>query len=238
MPSIWPLPLWVDIGDNELMEATYWLNATDDEAMQDEHEFVWRAMLDTVDVDLAGRRVLDAGCNRGGFLRLLADGHGIAEGFGYDPAGGAIEDARRLAGDRPLHFESTATVPEEWGKLDVAFSHEVLYLLPDLSAHAVAIHRSLRPGGAYFAVMGVHSGSQMMVAWHAAHRQELRLPPLYDVDDVISRFQRAGFEASVARLAIRFVPVTGSGPDHESRSLEWLNYYYDQKLLLRFARRS
>jgi hypothetical protein len=30
-------------------------------------------MLDTIDVDLAGRQVLDAGCNRGGFLRLLAD---------------------------------------------------------------------------------------------------------------------------------------------------------------------
>ena len=75
----------------------------------------------------------------------------------------------------------------------------------------------------------------MMVEWHTAHRQELRLPPLYDVDDVISTFQRAGFEASVARLAIRFVPVTGH--DHEGRSLGWLDYYHDQKLLLRFARR-
>ena len=53
--------------------TTYWRGAADDEAMQDEHGFIWRAMLDTIDVDLAGRRVLDAGCNRGGFLRLLAD---------------------------------------------------------------------------------------------------------------------------------------------------------------------
>ncbi len=75
---------------------TYWRSAADDEAMQDEHGFIWRAMLDTIDVELAGTRVLDAGCNRGGFLRLLADGHGIAEGFGYDPAAGAIDDARRL----------------------------------------------------------------------------------------------------------------------------------------------
>ena len=217
------------------MEARYWRSAADDEAMQDEHGFIWRAMLDTIDVELAGQRVLDAGCNRGGFLRLLADGHGIAEGFGYDPAAGAIEDARRLAGGRPLQFETSSSVPEAWSGFDVAFSHEVLYLLPDLAAHAAAIRRCLRLGGVYFAVMGVHAGSPLMVDWHVANREELRLPPLYDVDDVIATFQRAGFEASVARLATRFVPASGRGHDYEGRSLDWLAYYHDQKLLLRFA---
>ncbi len=57
------------------METTYWQSAADDEAMQDEHLFIWRAMLETIDVDHSGTRVLDAGCNRGGFLRLLADQH-------------------------------------------------------------------------------------------------------------------------------------------------------------------
>ena len=217
-------------------EASYWRSAADDEAMQDDHGFIWRAMLDTIDVDLAGRRVLDAGCNRGGFLRLLADGHGIAEGFGYDPAAGAIEDARRLAGARPLHFEASSSVPDAWSGLDVAFSHEILYLLPDLAPHAAAIHRSLRPGGVYFAVMGVHRGSPLMVEWHAANREELRLPSLYAVDDVIATFRRAGFDASVARLVMRFVPTAGRGHQHEGRLLDWLAYYHDQKLMLRFAR--
>jgi SAM-dependent methyltransferase len=218
------------------VEATYWRSASDDEAMQDEHGFIWRAMLDTIDVNLAGRRVLDAGCNRGGFLRLLADRHGIAEGFGYDPAAGAIEDARRLAGGRALHFEASSSVPEAWSGLDAAFSHEVLYLLPDLAPHAVEIHRSLRAGGVYFAVMGVHTGSPLMVEWHAANREELQLPPLYSVDDVVATFRQAGFDASMARLTIRFVPATGRGHQHEGRSLDWLTYYHDQKLLLRFAR--
>jgi SAM-dependent methyltransferase len=187
-------------------------------------------------MDLAGRRVLDAGCNRGGFLRLLSDGHGIAEGFGYDPAAGAIDDARRLAGSRQLHFEASSSVPDAWGGFDVAFSHEVLYLLPDLVPHAVAIHRSLRPGGVYFAVMGVHTGSPLMVEWHAANRDELQLPPLYDVDDVIATFRRAGFDTSVARLSMGFVPSSGRGHQHEGRLLDWLAYYHDQKLVLRFAR--
>ena len=114
------------------MNATYWRSAADDEAMQDEHGFIWDAMLDTIDVDLGGRRVLDAGCNRGGFLRLLADARGI--------------------------------------------------------------------------------------------------------DEVIATFRRAGFDASVARLQIRYVPIRGHGHDHEGRSLDWLAYYHDHKLLLRFAR--
>jgi SAM-dependent methyltransferase len=218
------------------VEATYWRSAADDEAMQEEHGFIWRAMLDTTDVDLAAQRVLDAGCNRGGFLRLLADRHGIAEGFGYDPAAGAIEDARRLAEGRPLHFEASSSVPEAWSGFDVAFSHEILYLLPDLASHAVAIHRSLRPGGVYFAVLGVHTGSPMMVEWHAANRERLQLPPLYDLDEVISAFRRAGFDASMARLAIRFVPTEGRGHQHGGRPLDWLAYYHDQKLMLRFAR--
>jgi SAM-dependent methyltransferase len=236
MPPFCPLALWAARDDHEDMETTYWRSEADDEAMQDEHEFIWRAMLDTIDVDLAGRRILDAGCNRGGFLRLLADRHGIAEGFGYDPAAGAIDDARRLAGGPPLHFEASSSVPEAWRGLDVAFSHEVLYLLPDLAPHAEAIHRCLRPGGVYFAVMGVHTGSPLMVEWHAANREELRVPPLYDVDDVIATFRRAGFDVSVARLRIGFVPAAGHGHDHDGRVLDWLAYYHDHKILFRFAR--
>ena len=98
------------------MSTSYWRGAAEDEAMQDEHGFIWKAMLDTIDTDLKGSRVLDAGCNRGGFLRLLVDAAGIAEGYGYDPAPGAITDARSIAGGRPLTFEVADTVPEGWGE--------------------------------------------------------------------------------------------------------------------------
>jgi SAM-dependent methyltransferase len=114
--------------------------------MQEEHAFIWDAMLETIDIELAGKRVLDAGCNRGGFLRLLTDDCSIVEGFGYDPAVGAVEDARRLAGDRPLRFEVSDTVPTGCSGFDVAFSHEVLYLIHDLDAHARAIFAALSPG--------------------------------------------------------------------------------------------
>ncbi len=220
------------------MEKLYWRTAADDEAMQDEHGFIWRAMLATVDVELAGKRVLDAGCNRGGFLRLLVDQVGIAEGFGYDPAAGAIDDARRLSGGRPLTFETAATVPEGWTRFDVAFSHEVLYLLEDLPGHAAAIYSALGDGSPYFAVMGVHAGSALMARWHAENAADLGLPRLYDLDEVLETFESVGFDVAVARLKLDFVPVSGRGGGHTHHQglTEWLDYYSRDKVLLRFTR--
>jgi SAM-dependent methyltransferase len=218
----------------------YWQGAAEDEAMQDEHGFIWRALIETADFDLAGKRVLDAGCNRGGFLRLLVDEFGIAAGSGYDPAAGAIEDARRLACDRPLTFEASDSVPAAWNGFDVAFSHEVLYVLHDLPAHAAAVCAALAPGAPYFAVMGAHAGSSMMSAWHPSVADELGLPPLYEVDDVVDVFDRAGFDVSVARLQVKFVPVTGvrGGHEHRSNLMGWLDYYTRDKLVFRFTRRA
>jgi SAM-dependent methyltransferase len=213
---------------------TYWQSADEDAEMQDEHAFIWEAMLDTIDVDLAGRRALDAGCNRGGFLRLLARRSGIAAGYGYDPAAGAVADARRLAGELPLNFEVADTVPASWDGFDVAFSHEVLYVIHDLAAHAAAIYAALSPGAPYYAVMGVHAGSPGIAEWHAENADRLDLPPLYSLDDVIRAFTGAGFEAAASRLKIGFVPLSG----HARSFPADLNYFYEHKVMLRFTRPS
>jgi SAM-dependent methyltransferase len=222
----------------------YWRSAAEDEAMQDAHRFVWKAMLDTIDVDLARTRVLDAGCNRGGFLCLVSDACGITEGRGYDPAPSAIDDARRLAGPRPLRFEVADTVPAGWESFDVAFSHEVLYLIHDLRTHADAIFAALVPGGSYYAVMGVHGGSPLQVDWHRAHVEELQLPKLYNIDDVAGVFAASGFDVSAARLKIGFVPAwehgvergAGSSMDTAPQLMRRMEYYNDHKLLLRCQR--
>jgi SAM-dependent methyltransferase len=220
------------------VSETYWRGADEDEAMQEEHVFLWRALLDTAGIDLAGRRVLDAGCNRGGFLRLLVDHAQIAEGWGYDPAAGAIDDARRLAGQRPLTFEAATTVPAGWADFDVAFSHEVLYLLHDLAAHATATFAALAPGAPYFAAMGVHAGSPMMAAWHGSVADDLGLPRLYDLDDVVEAFEGAGFDVSAARLRVGFVPLSSrrGGHDHRDGLADWLDYYARDKVLFQFTR--
>jgi len=194
-------------------EPSYWRSAAEDEAMQYEHRFVWEAMVKAVDSELAGRRVLDIGCNRGGFLRMLYDSRHIAEGRGYDPAEAAIADARRLAGTRPLQFEAAGNIPVGWGRFDVAFSHEVIYLISDLGAHA-------------------ESASPLMAEWHREHAAELRLPPLHEVDGVAASFAAAGFEVAASRLNIGFVPLSAQPP----RVVEWLDYYNEKKLLFQFTR--
>ncbi len=181
--------------------------------MQDDHSFIWKAMLETIDTDLAGKRALDAGCNRGGFLRLLVDTAGIAEGYGYDTASDAIADARRLANDRPLTFEVAQTVPDGWGEFDVAFSHEVLYVLKDLVTHAAGLFVALKPRGSYFAVMGVHEESPMMSAWHAESAMELDLPrlyKLYKLDEVVSVFEGGGLLCIGSQPEIGFRPGIGA----------------------------
>ena len=210
----------------------YWQGADEDATMQDEHRFVWDAMLKTIDVGLSGAKVLDVGCNRGGFLRLLADTRGIAQGWGYDRAAGAVGDAISMAGDRPLTYAVADTVPAGWTSFDVAFSHEVIYLIEDLDAHADAVFEALTPGGVYFAVEGVHSASPMMVAWHAEAAKALGLPPLRDLDEVVSAFDARGFSVSAARLQFGFVPTNG----HKENYFEWLTYYHDFKPLFRFER--
>jgi SAM-dependent methyltransferase len=200
--------------------------------MQDEHAFVWEAMIKSVGMNLGGSRVLDIGCNRGGFLRMLSDRHGIAEGFGYDPAAGAVADARHLAGDRPLHFETADRVPPGWDHFAVAFSHEVLYLVNNLSVHAHSVFGALAPGGSYYAVMGAHASSPLMVEWHREHAAALDLPPLRHPDRVVAAFVEVGFEAAASRLEVGFVPLHG----HSPKMMEWLDYYYEKKLLLRFTR--
>jgi SAM-dependent methyltransferase len=167
---------------------------------------------------------------------MLADRWPIAEGFGYDPASGAVEDARRLAGQRPLQFEAADTVPAGWSDFDVAFNHEVLYLLDDLSSQASSVFAALAPAGVYYVVIGVHAASPLMAKWHRANAEELQLPKLYDIDEVVAVFQAAGFDAAASRLAMGFVPAVGHGHDDPPSLLDWLDYYYDQKLLLRFSR--
>jgi hypothetical protein len=56
------------------------------------------------------------------------------------------------------------------------------------------------------------------------------------IDEVIADFHAAGFDAAAGRLAMRFVPTGESHHGGPGRMVEWLDYYYEQKLLLRFGR--
>jgi SAM-dependent methyltransferase len=210
------------------------MDAETEGAMDEEHHFIWRAMLRTVDVDLTGTRVLDVGCSRGGLLRMLVDEARVEQGSGYDPAAGSISFAEERSDGRPLTFAVADRLPEGWTDFDVAFSHEVLYLLHDLQQHAADMRHALRPGGIYYAVMGTHDRNPMMPAWHRSMSKRLSMPPIYSLDDVVSAFADAGFEAHVSRLRFGFIPMVGHSGDGDLYS--WVEYYGRYKLMFRFVK--
>ena len=77
-----------------------------------------------------------------------------------------------------------------------------------------------------------------MSAWHAESAVDLSLPRLYDLDEVAGVFEDAGFSVSVTNLKLGFVPVSAHRHGHDQRRdlLAWLDYYAQEKVLLRFTR--
>ena len=97
--------------------------------------------------DVAGRRVLDAGCGSGPLFAALRDRGAIVTGF--DKSAGMLELARRRFGDdadlrqadlgRPLPFPD--------GAFDDVIASLVLRYLEDWTAPLAELRRVLRPGG-------------------------------------------------------------------------------------------
>ena len=113
----------------------------------------------------------------------------------------------------------------------------MLYLLPDLAAHARDIRAALRPGGSYVAAMGCHTGFQRVAALAQADRRDLVDPALRPFARGRSKaFAEAGFTVSVRPLALdAFMQVT-IGSAYFPKVIDQLRYYTTDKVLFRFVR--
>jgi SAM-dependent methyltransferase len=218
--------------------ATWNRNPADEEAMGAAHAPIWRRMVDvSVPHDLSASTVLDYGCNQGGFLRLLFDTHPFKSAVGIDIARESVARAELLKGHRPIDYRVAGSAAAVGHTFDFAFSHEVLYLLSDLAAHAQDIRASLRPGGAYVAAMGCHTESSVWPHWRKLIAETSSIP-LFDhsLEDVARAFSAAGFTVAVRPLALdAFMPVTVGSP-YFARITDQLRYYTTDKVLFRFVR--
>jgi SAM-dependent methyltransferase len=218
--------------------ATWNRNPADEEAMGAAHAPIWRRMADvSVPHDMSTSTVLDYGCNQGGFLRLLYDGHSFLRAVGIDIARESVARAELLKGHRPIEYKVADTAASLGRVFDYAFSHEVLYLLPDLAAHARDIRAALQPGASYVAAMGCHTDSSVWPHWRKLITETSSIP-LYDhsLEDVSKAFTGAGFTVSVRPLALdAFMPVT-IGSTYFPKVVDQLRYYTTDKVLFRFVR--
>src|SRR5215472_6343599 len=97
--------------------------------------------------DVAGRRILDAGCGSGPLSAALRDRGAIVTGC--DSSAGMLELARRRLGDgADLHLADLARpLPFPDGAFDDVIASLVLHYLEDWAAPLAELRRVLRPGG-------------------------------------------------------------------------------------------
>lgn len=218
--------------------STWHRSPADEDAMGAAHAPIWRRMMDVaIHGSLRDAAVLDYGCNQGGFLRLLHDRHPFHEAVGIDIARESVARADLLKGQRPIEYKVGNSAAALGRVFDFAFSHEVLYLLPDLAAHARDMHAALRPGGAYVAAMGCHKDSAVWPRWRKVIAETSSIP-IYDhsLDGVAKAFSSAGFTVGVRPLDLdAFMPVT-VGSEYFPKIVDQLRYYSQDKVMFRFVR--
>lgn len=219
--------------------ATWHRDPAREPAMEDSHRPLWRHFIETIpETDLSTRDVLDFGCNRGGFLRLLHALKPFRHGVGVDISRDSVAAAQGLAGPAPLEF-AVATDLSPWaGRFDLAFSYEVIYLLPDLAGHAAAMHTALRPGGVYYAVTGCHTATPLWPAWRDLIATTTNAPVQDRApEDYAKTFAAAGFAVSVRRFGYQgFLPLPKDSRYYPSLA-DALDYPSRDKLIFRLERR-
>lgn len=215
---------------------SWYRDATADQRMDPGHAPMWRQMIAHVlEQDLSASQVLDYGCGQGGLLRTLHALRPFRAGLGVDIAADSLARAEALKGGLPLAFAPVAALAETPGRFDLALSHEVIYLLPDLAAHAAEIRAALRPGGVYYAVTGCHTGNPLWPRWRGLVAALTHTAPQdYALDDFAAAFEAAGFEASARRLRYDgFLPLRRPGAWTTSVD-EALDYADQTKTMFRF----
>lgn len=222
-----------------MLYATWYTDPQLEASMGEEHAPLWRHFIEMApERDFTTRRVLDFGCNRGGFLRLLYSLRPFRFGVGIDIARDSIAAATAAKGDLPLQFEVATDLTRWKNTFDIAFSYEVIYLLPDLARHAFDAFHALRDGGVYYAVTGCHTENPFWPNWRDSIRATSNAPVQdYAPQDFCDAFAGVGLSVSVKHFGFDgFVPV---GKDRSWSSVrDEIAYSSKHKLLFRLEKRA
>lgn len=206
--------------------------------MEAGHRPLWRHFIQTIpETDLATREVIDFGCNRGGFLRLLYALKPFQHAWGVDIARDSVRAAQELGRAFPIDYKVASEASLWPNHFDLAFSYEVIYLLADITNHATDVYAALKHGGIYYAVTGCHTESPLWPAFRRAitdttHTSVQDRSP----DDYAAAFAAAGFDVSVKRFGYDgFVPAAADSR-YYSRLTDAIDYAGQHKLLFRLVK--
>lgn len=216
---------------------TWYIDPDAEDAMADGHAPIWRHLIGLVpEIDLSRHAVLDFGCNQGGFLRHLHAARPFRRALGVDIARQSVEKADRLKGNLPIQYQTDTQLAGWDGTFDIAFSHEVVYLIEDIAGHAADMLRVLKSGGVYYAVTGCHTDNPLWPSWRklVAERTNTVVQDR-SITDYARSFAEAGFDVSARKLAFDgFIPYHPDGwtPDYATA----LDYYTQTKTVFRMVK--
>lgn len=217
-------------GDDTAMEAL----------MEDEHTPQWIRMIELMEEkDIKDKTILDFGCNQGGFLRLLHAMKPFGKAIGVDIAQTTIEQAKARSEGLPATFIASADITKEGldQSIDIAFSNEVVYLVPDLTAHAQALKNVLKDGGVYYLSLSSHTDNPLWPRWRELIAQDSSVALQdYSLAQIADTFVDEGF--SVAAQPFKpegFLPVSRTN-EWFGTPLEVFDYYYKHKVLFRIEK--
>jgi SAM-dependent methyltransferase len=221
------------------IQVDTWDSLEGEEDMAKGHEPSWDALISHMSEDnLAGKKVLDFGCNRGGFLTRLYKSKPFESALGVDIAQDSVAFANQNKGDAPCEYDHVDVLDSASNEYDVVFSHEVIYLLPDLKAHASDMHKVLKSGGVYYLAIGEYEENPLWDRWKDIVAEFSPVPPqTYSLKYIAQCFQECGFDISVRQLVCEgFFPYD---PDDRyiENPMELINFMTKDMMLFRLEKK-
>lgn len=216
---------------------TWYVDPHAEDAMSNGHAPIWRHLIGLVpETDLSALSVLDFGCNQGGFLRMLHTMRPFRRALGVDIARKSVERANALKADMPIQYQVGDNVAGLAQEFDLAFSHEVIYLVPDIDRHARELWQALKPGGVYYAVTGCHSDNPLWPQWRGLVAEKTNtVVQDRSVSDYARSFSKAGFDVSARKLCFTgFVPFSEDG--WMPNFVDAMRYYSETKIVFRMVK--
>jgi 2-polyprenyl-3-methyl-5-hydroxy-6-metoxy-1,4-benzoquinol methylase len=211
-----------------------------DETMQKDHLPLFLVMIDRmVEKDLTGKTVLDFGCNQGLFLRVLYQIREFDKGYGIDLIQKSIDIANSKITNQPIEYLVANNLTQYHNNIDIVFSHEVLYTLPDLKKHVDDISSILKNNGVYYVVIGRHTDNPLWNRWKG-QLSESSADTIqdYSLDDIYDTFENNGFECFVQKFMLNDFMRIKKKKYYFNKIKEGLDYYWDYKVLFRFVKKN
>jgi arsenite methyltransferase len=199
-------------------EFNEWARAGKGESMEQGHRPVGEQAIARMQVGMDAR-VLDVGCGSGWATRLLADYAINGRVTGIDISDEMVRVARESSRSHAnVDFEVASAEQLSFANNEFthAFSMESLYYYKNIPRALSEIHRVLRTGGLFVAVMDLYWENEATHQWI----DTLKVPvELLSIDDYRSLFIDAGFENVQDQRIIdpRPVPDDYTGGSFKSR---------------------